>query len=72
MEKEGYRENLAMLTGLFPGKVTITPKEAAGVMSASDDVVYDAIKRKRNPLPAQRLSTKKIVIPIAGFARWLS
>lgn len=71
MEKKDYRANLEMLGTLFPGKATITPKEAAAVMGANVNTVYDAMKKKYYPLPSNRLSAKKIVIPIAGFARWL-
>lgn len=31
-EKEGYRDNLAILRELFPGRITITIPEAAGVI----------------------------------------
>ena len=72
MEKKGYRENLQILTDMFPGKIAISVKEAASAIGANQDTVYDAIKRKFNPLPAQHLSKKKIVIPLASFARWLS
>ena len=71
MEKKDYRANLEMLSEMFPGKAAITPREAAGILGANVDTVYDAIKRKYFPLPANKLSKKKIVIPLAGLARWL-
>ena len=70
MEKEGYRETLAFLSGMFPGKAFITVNEAAELIGAHITTVYDAIKRKRNPLPSKKLCGK-IVIPIPALARWM-
>ena len=70
MEKSGYREMLELLTTTFPGKITITPKEAATVMNANIKTVYSAINRVKNPLPAKTLAGK-IIIPITAFAQWL-
>ncbi len=72
MEKKDYRATLELLTEMFPGKMTITPKEAAAVMGADVDTVYAALKKQYNPLPSRKLTKKKIVIPLTGFARWLS
>ena len=71
MEKEGYREMLEALNEKFPGRVTITPKEAADVMGTDVRVVYSAIARVKNPMPCKRLAQKKIVIPIPALARWM-
>lgn len=71
-EKEGYRENMGMILELFPGRVSITPKEAATIMDVNVKTIYSAISRVKNPLPAVSMSAKKIIIPIAAFARWLS
>jgi hypothetical protein len=71
MEKKDYRVNLEMLNEMFPGKAAITPKEVATVLSANVDTVYAAIKKKYDPLPSNKLTKKKIVIPIPGLARWL-
>lgn len=70
MEKTGYRDALEMLKDMFPGKAAITVKDAATVLGANTCTVYDAIKRKRNPLPSKKL-VGKIVIPIPAFASWL-
>lgn len=70
MEKQGYRELLKQFQMLYPGRVTITVKEAARCMSASERAVRDAIKRSKNPLPSCRLGGR-VLIPIASFARWL-
>ncbi len=71
-EKEGFRENMEMLISAFPGRVSITPKEAASIMNVNIKTVYSAISRQRNPLPAVSITSKKIIIPIAAFARWIT
>ena len=70
MEKQGFRENYEMLCERFPEKITITVQEAARAMDCNINTVYNAIKRRKDPLPAKKLCGKT-VIPIAGFARWL-
>lgn len=70
MEKTGYRDALEMLRDMFPGKATLTVKEAATAMGANICTVYEAVKRKYNPLPSRKLGGK-IVIPIPAFASWL-
>lgn len=70
MEKEGYRETLAFLSGLYPGKVCLTVKETADAMGSNICTVYEALKRVRNPLPSKKLNGK-IVIPIPALARWM-
>lgn len=72
MEKEGYRENLAFLMQMHPGKTVLTVKEAAETLGSSTAAVYDTLHRRKNPLPFQRLAGNKILIPITGLARWLS
>lgn len=71
MEKRGYAETLAWLEKMYPDRATISVKEAAKAMDASDRTVYDAVKRRYNPLPSQKLTRKKIVIPLPAFAKWL-
>ena len=70
MEKEGYRETLAFITGMYPDRLTLTVKEVAAVMGATIGTVYEAAKRVRNPLPTKKLNGK-IVIPIPALARWM-
>ena len=70
MEKQGYRETREMLESRFPGKIAISVKDAAEVMDANINTVYEAVKSRRNPIPSQKLGGK-IVIPLAQFARWL-
>lgn len=72
MERAGYRENLALITSLFPGRISLTVKEVAKLMSACENSVRQALNRKDDPLPSQKLVSGKIVIPIPQLARWLS
>lgn len=72
MEKQGYRANLEVLLSRFPGRVSITPAEAATAMNANIKTIYAALSRVSNPLPSKSLGTKKTVIPIADLARWMS
>ena len=74
MEKQDFRENYNMLCEKFckdsPEKSALTVQEAARAMDCNINTVYNAIKRRKDPLPAKKLCGKT-VIPIAGFARWL-
>jgi excisionase family DNA binding protein len=70
MEKEGYRDALAFLIDRFPDKGFLTVNEAAEFLGAHLTTVYDAIRRKKNPLPAKKVCGK-IVIPIPALARWM-
>ncbi len=71
MEKEHYRQNLQMLMEQFPNRMTITPKEASQVLHADIKTVRSAMARARNPLPSVALTSKKRVIPISAFAKWI-
>lgn len=71
MEKQGYRENIALIAEAFPGQLAISVDDAAKVMGVNRNTVYEAVKRKINPIPSQKVNRKRIVIPVAGFARWL-
>ena len=70
MEKEGYRDALAFLIDRFPDKGFLTVNEAAEFLGAHLTTVYDAIRRKKNPLPSKKVCGK-IVIPIPALARWM-
>ena len=72
MEKKDYRINLEMLMKLFPERASISTQEAADVLDCSDKTIRSAIKRRYNPLPAVKISSKKYLIAIPSFARWLS
>ena len=70
MEKQDYRVNRDLLVDMFPGRATISVKEAAEVLDSNINTVYAATKRRKDPLPSKKLCGKT-VIPIAGFARWM-
>lgn len=72
MEKTYYRDILETLKSTFPGRVTITPYEAADVLNMNVYTVYKAIARRDNPLPAVKVGSRMMAIPIAAFAKWLS
>lgn len=72
MEKPNYRVNLGLIRELFPDKAAITVPECAKVLSCSKNTVYAYINRAKNPLPAKRVSEKKMVIPIASLANWMA
>ena len=72
MEKPDYRINYEMLLKMFPDRVAINTKEVATVIGCADSTVRAAIKRTRNPLPAQKIGKNMWAIPIPSFARWLS
>lgn len=70
MEKEGYWEALGMLREMYPGRMTISIKEAAAATGSSIGTVYGATKRVKKPLPSKKLGGK-VVIPITQLARWM-
>lgn len=72
MEKQDYRINYELLLKMFPDRVTISTGEAANVLGCAESSVRAAIKRVRDPLPAQKVGKSKWVISIPSFARWLS
>ncbi len=70
MELAGFRENLALLSQLFPGRAAIDVKECADVLGVNVKTVYAAIDRVHNPIPAIKVG-KKTTIPIGRLARWM-
>lgn len=70
MEKKGYREALELLCKTFPGRGGISVKEAAMFYGKSEGAIYDAIKSKKNPLPAVKMGGS-LVLPITQLARWM-
>jgi predicted regulator of amino acid metabolism with ACT domain len=71
MEKEGYRATLAMLTERYPDRVAISVDEAAAAIGVNRKTVYAAIKRRYNPMPSQKVTPSRVVIPIPALAKWL-
>lgn len=72
MEKASYRDTIAHLNDLFPGRASITAQEAAQVLDCDIKTVRSSMARVKNPLPSVKVTEKKVVIPIPAFARWLS
>lgn len=71
MEKEGYREQLALLREIYPDRVTLTPPEVAKCLGWNIKTVRAALSRRVNPIPSQKQSAARVVVPITQFARWL-
>ncbi|MBQ8141072.1 MAG: hypothetical protein IJ038_05190 [Clostridia bacterium] len=71
MELAGYRETLATLNEMFPGRVAIDVDECARALGVNVKTVYSSIKRVKNPLPTVNMGTRRVTIPIAQLARWL-
>ena len=73
-EVNGYREALELLRELYPGRSTLRLNEAAEAMGVHTQTIAAAIRRKKNPLPAQNISrgakNKSYLIPITALARW--
>lgn len=65
-EKENYHEHLARLSKRFPGREAITVPEAAALLGRCTRTV-----REDKTLPKVRLN-REYLIPLVGFARWLS
>lgn len=72
MEKQDYRINLEMLMKMFPNCVSITTQDTAKALNCSSKTVRSAIRRKNNPLPAVKISSKMYLVPIPSLARWMS
>lgn len=71
-DKEKWKETLEILRETFPGRLSISVREAARVLGVDSDTIYEAIRNKTKTLPYQRISEKKIIIPMVGLAKWLS
>lgn len=71
MEKVGYREQLELLTNMFPGKAAITVSETAVILGTRPGTVYQAIRRVKDPLPSRKI-LGKVLVPLTGLARWLA
>ena len=73
-EREGYRELLEILLEKYPGRVSLKVEEAARAIGVHRTTITEAIVRRVDPLPAQRVGMGKknatYVIPITGLARW--
>ena len=76
-EKEGYREQLELITRKieerFPESMgMLTPAQVAEFLGCNIKTVHNNINRRYNPLPAKNIAVGRTVwrIPITGLARW--
>lgn len=58
-ERQGYRENIELLTRANPGKMFFTVEEVATVMSVDRRTVLKLIKRRNSPLRAVNVGAGK-------------
>lgn len=72
MEKPNYRTNLALIQSLYPEQATLTVDDVCRVLGCSRNTVYAYIRRVKDPLPCKHMSKRKIVVPVASLANWLS
>lgn len=70
-EKEGYRDQIARLAEIYPGKIALTVIETAKVLGVDKRAVISLIQRKK--LAATDISkgatNKRYIIPITAIAR---
>lgn len=72
LEKQDYRIILGQIVVMYPGRVALSVSEVARLLGVDKKIVYAATKRKKNPLPYQKIGTRKVVIPINRLANWLA
>ena len=70
MEKQGYRDTLEYIESRFPDKNGLTVHDAAEFFGISESAVYDAIRRKKNPMPAVKVGGQWF-LPFPLLARWM-
>lgn len=74
IEREGYREQLAELKELFPGKIALTVQETAKVLGVDRRAVNKLIRDKK--LGATNINTTKAnrryVVSLTVLARFLA
>ena len=69
-ETEDYKNIVAMILEKYPGKVTLTVRETAEVMSCAKSTVYKFIGDDKKPLPTLK-NCKAVRVPIPALARWM-
>ena len=65
-EKANYRENLEMLSGLFPNKAMVSLQEACDAVGITVVAAY-----RIDDFPKQRVG-RNYKVSIANLARWMS
>lgn len=65
-ELEDYRDNIELLSKLFPGKATITIEETAQVIGCHKRTISE-----NDDIPVVKIG-RRSAVPIVGLARYLS
>lgn len=65
-EKQDFRENLELITLLFPNRAALDVNEACSLLGCHRDTLTND-----KAFPLQKIKGKWIV-PVVGLARWLS
>lgn len=73
-EKRDYREQLALISEICPGKATLTVAETAGLLGVDRRTVKALIERRHEPLKALNVGiggkNKIYIIPVTALARF--
>ena len=65
-EIEGYRDLLARIYEMFPGRLVLTREETAGILGCSEKTV------QRNATTPTVKMGHLVRVPIDGLARWMA
>lgn len=65
-ELEDYRDNIALLSQMFPGKATLTVEETAQIIGCHKQTIVE-----NNDIPVVKIG-RRLAVPVVGLARYLS
>lgn len=65
-EIEGYRNLLARIYEMFPGRLVLTREETAGILGCSEKTV-----QRNATIPTVKMG-HLVRVPIDGLARWMA
>ena len=65
-EKQDFRDNLELITLLFPNRAALNVNEASELLGCHRDTLTND-----KSFPLQKIKGK-LIIPVVGLARWLS
>jgi hypothetical protein len=73
-EKKDYREQIAIISGMYPGRATLSVTETAKVLGIDRRTVKSLIERRSDPLNAIDIGksgkNKIYIIPVTAIARF--